>query len=415
LGNDLYKQGEFDEAVQCYNLVLRMDPELLETYFNLGLAHTRKTWYDPALEDLSEVIALNPNLAEAYYTVGLVLEYKGEYTKAIEQYRRALEVDPHYEKAAGQIEVARKKEKGRLSSTSSSDAKTENKVSEELANFEPYIEKVKVTLDDFAGPEKTKTIIRRLCQTLAHTELVKRRGSQVPKGILVHGEPGTGKTHLARIMAHILGATFYNVKASDIRNLWYGMSERNLDKLFADAARHERSVIFFDEFDDLGARRTDNPGDCRADRGLVSCLLRNMDGLGSRQNNVIVLAATNDLAVIDKALLRPGRFTYCIKIDQPDRAALEQLFEIHLRLARMAPEPLPISEIDGGRLARKCVGLVGDDVREIVVRALDNQIREEIEHGSPYTLTTDHLLAEVDAYRQERKSEERLPAGFTVR
>jgi tetratricopeptide (TPR) repeat protein len=112
LANDYYKIGEFDKAIEHYNKALELRPDLLETYFNRGLAYTRKGLYDHAQEDLNKVIELNPNLAEAYYTRGLIHEYKLEYPLAINDYNKALEVDPKYNKAETQKLVARNKMAG---------------------------------------------------------------------------------------------------------------------------------------------------------------------------------------------------------------------------------------------------------------------------------------------------------------
>jgi len=111
LANDFYRANDFDRAIEHYTKALEINPKLVETYFNRGLAHTRKLDYENAVSDFTVVLELNPNVAEAYYTRGLIYEYTQEYELAIKDYKRALEINPAYKKAKEQLDATLKKRK----------------------------------------------------------------------------------------------------------------------------------------------------------------------------------------------------------------------------------------------------------------------------------------------------------------
>lgn len=177
--------------------------------------------------------------------------------------------------------------------------------------------------DEFGGLDQVKARARELVETpLKYRQALEAIGARPVKGVLFTGEPGTGKTMLARIIAGSAGAAFYQISGPEIVSKWYGESEKILRAVFDHAAKQERSIIFFDEIDSVAMPRS---GDAHeASKRLVAQLLTEMDGFTSK-DNVVVIAATNRPQDIDVALRRPGRFDWTIEFPLPsegDRAAI---------------------------------------------------------------------------------------------
>lgn len=174
------------------------------------------------------------------------------------------------------------------------------------------------SFDDFGGYPEVIARARELIETpLEHHEQLKRIGARPIKGVLFTGEPGTGKTHLARIIAARSGATFYEVSGPEIFSKWYGQSEELLRRIFEDAAAHGPAIIFFDEIDSVAGQRGDETHE--ASKRVVAQLLTLMDGFSAEQN-VVVIAATNRPDDIDVALRRPGRLDWEIDFPLPTEA-----------------------------------------------------------------------------------------------
>jgi transitional endoplasmic reticulum ATPase len=172
-----------------------------------------------------------------------------------------------------------------------------------------------LSFDDFGGLDQVVHRARELIEIpLEHHEALKKIGARPIKGVLFTGDPGTGKTMLARIIASRASAEFYEISGPEVFSKWYGESEELLRKIFADAAKHERSIIFFDEIDSVAAQRADEAHE--VSRRVVAQLLALMDGFTS-DHNVVVIAATNRPGAIDVALRRPGRFDWEIEFPMP--------------------------------------------------------------------------------------------------
>jgi AAA+ superfamily predicted ATPase len=413
-GNDLYRKGDFLGAIDRFTQALQLWPELYEAYFNRALARTRIQDYVPALEDLNKCVELNPGAHDAFYTRGLVREYRGDYPQAALDYARAVSQKPDYDKAFSQLEVCVNKalDLGRRSGGSAQEG-TGAKDSE-LTSFEPFMEKVSgLSLDDYGGDTEHKNLIRRLCKLFSHRDLIKKRGGHLPGGILLHGEPGTGKTYLAKIFANEVDAAFYSIRSSDIFSKWLGDSSKNMQNLFDEAAKHDHAVIFFDEIDAIASKRSLDHDTLRAERRVMSALLMSMDGITDKYENVIVLGATNDFEALDPALRRPGRFDHILKIERPNVDALHEIYKIQVRLVRQrADEPLIADDIDCVRLARESQGFVGDDVKEVVERCVNREILTEIDSDSSYQVTTSQLIAEIEEYKKDKSEGKHRPIGF---
>lgn len=215
-------------------------------------------------------------------------------------------------------------------------------VDEDLAQYIVKPGETKLTFDSFGGYEDVKARARELIETqLDRADELRKIGAKPVKGVIFTGAPGTGKTHLARIIADVADAVFYLVSGPSIVSKWVGDSEEALRRLFEDAAKKSRAIIFFDEIDSIAARRSsDSNGESKR---VVAQLLTLLDGF-EVDSNVIVIAATNRVEDIDDALLRPGRFDWEIEFKLPTQA--DRLEILKLKASELETEEhLPLEEL----------------------------------------------------------------------
>jgi cell division protease FtsH len=220
--------------------------------------------------------------------------------------------------------------------------------------------KSSVTWEDVAGVEETKEELREVVEFLSDPKRFKRLGAKVPKGILLHGPPGTGKTLLAKAVAHESGANFFSQSASSFIEMFAGLGAARIRRLFKEARENAPAIVFIDELDAVGAERG---SDISGERDqTLNQLLVEMDGFDAR-DNVVVMAASNLLEKLDKAMLRPGRFDRQVFVPPPDRRGRERILEVHTR-----DKPLA-QDIDLDRVARHAAGLTGADLANLANEA----------------------------------------------
>lgn len=224
-----------------------------------------------------------------------------------------------------------------------------------------------VTYDDLGGMRDTIDALREMVELpLRHPELFQRLGVDPPKGVLLHGPPGTGKTRLARAVANESDARFFHIAGPEIMGSAYGESEKRLRELFEQAAEQAPSIVFIDEIDSIAPKRSQVTGE--AEKRLVAQLLSLMDGLEPRQN-LVVIAATNRPEAIDEALRRPGRFDREIVVGVPDERGRREILAIHTRGMPLAPE------VDLDELSRQTYGFVGADLAALTREAALEAVR----------------------------------------
>ena len=223
--------------------------------------------------------------------------------------------------------------------------------------------KNKVTFKDVAGISEAKEEVWEIVEFLRNPEKVRNLGGTIPKGVLMVGPPGTGKTLLARAIAGEAGVPFYTISGSDFVEMFVGVGASRVRDMFAEAKKHSPCLIFIDEIDAVGRHRGHGVGGGHDEREqTLNALLVEMDGFTANEN-VIVIAATNRVDVLDPALLRPGRFDRQVTVNLPDAAGREQILRVHARKVKLAPE------VDLGPIARATTGFSGAELANLVNEA----------------------------------------------
>ncbi|SFR58481.1 ATPase family associated with various cellular activities (AAA) [Microbacterium azadirachtae] len=239
-------------------------------------------------------------------------------------------------------------------------------------------------LSDVAGMSDVKRRIEATFLVPARNpELREMYAASLRGGLLLYGPPGCGKTFLARALAGELGANFFSASITDILDPYVGASERNLHDLFVAARASSPAVIFFDEIDTLGQRRS-SLRNAAAMRNVVNQLLIELDGVDGSNEGIYVLAASNQPWDIDPALRRPGRFDRTVFVGPPDAAAREAIFVAHLRKR-------PIGELDVKALARATEGLSGADIAFVCSAAAEAALMDSVGTGRARPITMDDL------------------------
>ena len=224
-------------------------------------------------------------------------------------------------------------------------------------------EKGRVTFNDVAGVDEEKEELEEIVEFLKSPKKFTDMGARIPKGVLLVGQPGTGKTLLAKAVAGEAGVPFFFISGSDFVEMFVGVGASRVRDLFDEAKKKAPCIIFIDEIDAVGRQRGAGLGGGHDEREqTLNQLLVEMDGFTANEG-VIVLAATNRPDVLDKALLRPGRFDRQIVVSAPDVKAREQILEVHSRKKRLAPD------VDLKTIAKNTSGFSGADLENVLNEA----------------------------------------------
>jgi SpoVK/Ycf46/Vps4 family AAA+-type ATPase len=247
------------------------------------------------------------------------------------------------------------------------------------------------TFADIGGLDEVKKAIHRMIiLPFQRADLYERYRRRAGGGVLFYGPPGCGKTMLARATASECGLPFSNVRIEEIVDPFFGVSERNLHDMFEQARRASPCVLFLDELDALGFARSKHSGS--VGRQLVDQLLQELDSIGSENDAMLVVAATNAPWDVDDALKRPGRFDRLLFVPPPDEAARVRILETLL-------SGRPAEALDIRNLARKTPLFSGADIAALVERAIDAVIDEALETGAERPLRMTHFNTALTTMR----------------
>ncbi len=220
--------------------------------------------------------------------------------------------------------------------------------------------KIKVTFDDVAGIDESKAELEEIVDFLKNAERYQKLGARIPKGVLLVGAPGTGKTLLAKAVAGEAGVPFFSISGSDFVEMFVGVGASRVRDLFDQAKKHAPCIIFVDEIDAVGRQRGAGMGGGHDEREqTLNQLLVEMDGFDPH-TGIIVIAATNRPDILDNALLRPGRFDRQVMLDRPDVQGREQILRVHAKGKPLA------DDVDLKLLAKRTPGFTGADLSNLI-------------------------------------------------
>jgi len=343
---------------------------------------------------LDSILSRNKACAEAYLLLAKIFQKRGMREEARKKYGAASIIDESWHDAAleawlGKGETPSPAKAATLPSDENEEAESPAAVLAQATAAVPDAmdepELPKTTFDDVGGMEDVIQRIRmNIIYPFKNPEVFKKFKKRPGGGILMYGPPGCGKTHIARATAGECGSTFMAISITDILSKWLGESEQRLHQLFELARRRSPAVIFIDEIDAIGGSRSNTSATMAP---IVNVLLTEMDGVVSKNENLMVLAATNTPWRVDDALRRPGRFDRILFVPPPDIPAREAILRVHLR-------DLPVEKLELSKLAQMTDLFSGADLRAAIDRASEKAIYQEMQTGRP-TKVTQALLVEA--------------------
>ena len=331
--------------------------------------------------------------ADEYVSSAIEKEKKKEYDGARTYYLMAAKTIFEAAKRSPQELKKRRMEKaGKLTERANSLPKAikEGGQKGEKEEVVKMVEKPKINFDQVAGLHEVKEKIKDLIITpFLYPDVAKKWKVRTGGGVLLYGPPGTGKTLLAKAVAGELDADFFYIKASDVMSKWVGESEKKVAELFTKARESSKAVVFIDEIDALLPKRTGQSSTVMA--RVVPQFLAEMDGMDSKNDKILIMAATNVPWILDEAVLRPGRFDFKVYINVPDIEARRKIIELNL--------DVPLEEnFNFDELASLTDGYSGADMRLICDEAKRMMFRREID-GTDSVLKTAHVSEVLERVR----------------
>ncbi len=373
--------GRYEEAEHEFREALAMAAHNNDLKVGLANVYYQQEKNSQALVILEDLIEKSGAPAAAHVLYTRLLLRQGDVPNAVAQYKLGLEKDPDAadDELNRRLGIGPEDQAGEVY-----EGRTRASWDDDPGEMETEIERPQIDFQDVGGMQTLKEEIgMKIIYPLKHPEMYEAYGKAIGGGILMYGPPGCGKTHLARATAGEINAGFISVGISDVLDMWIGNSERNLREVFQQARFNKPCVVFFDEVDALGGRRSDMQSG--GARQLINQFLSEMDGVESNNDGVLVLAATNAPWHVDPAFRRPGRFDRVLFVPPPDREARSEVLRIHLKNK-------PQENIDFQQVAKKTDQFSGADVKAIIDAAVENKLREAMRVGRPMPLTTQDLL-----------------------
>jgi transitional endoplasmic reticulum ATPase len=395
LADTLASAGRYSEAVQEYRVLLETSPLDIELQLALADSYFQMEKLSEAAVILESLISKSSPPAAACVMYARVALREGRVDVAVTRYKQALEIDP----GAADEELSE-----RLG-VSLDDEYRDDDDEEEIIEgrvrigsdgvdslFEPELERPRVRFQHVGGMDALKDEIRvKIIYPIEHPEVYQAYGKSLGGGIMLYGPPGCGKTYLARATAGEISASFLSIGINDVLDMWMGNSEKRLHQVFEQARGNTPSVLFFDEVDALGGRRSDMSSG--AGRQLINQFLAELDGAENSNDGVLVLAATNAPWHVDPAFRRPGRFDRVLFVPPPDESARADILRLHCA-------GKPTRDIDYAYLAKKTAKYSGADLRAILDLAIEAKLTESIKKGGPpLPITGKDLLRAIKSHR----------------
>ena len=258
-----------------------------------------------------------------------------------------------------------------------------------------------VDWDDVGGLDELKEELREAVEwPIKHKEAFEYVDVEAPKGILLHGPPGTGKTMIAKALATMTDYNFISIKGPELLSKWVGESEKGVREIFRKARQAAPCIIFLDEVDALVPRRGSGDSGSHVTENVVSQILTEIDGL-EELHNVLIIGATNRLDIVDEALLRPGRFDRIIEVPNPDSKGREQIFMIHSKKKPLA------NDVNITKIVELTNGFSGAEITAITNRAailaLKRHVNTKSENIKDIKITQQDLLDSIDKVKPRKK------------
>lgn len=392
LADSLLQRGRAEEAEQEYRAALALSPHEASLKVGLARAFSEQQKDSEASVVLEELLKHRDVPPEAYLLNAKLLFRAGEVGRAVAQYKAAVDDDPSVadEDFANLLGISNEEEFddefGEVV-----DGRMRVPWDESGDDLDLQQERPTIRFSDVGGMESLKEEIRlKIIYPLQHAEMFAAYGKPVGGGILMYGAPGCGKTHLARATAGEINAAFLSVGINDVLDMWIGNSERNLHGIFEQARRSQPCVLFFDEVDALGARRSDMR--TSGGRHLINQFLSELDGVNASNDGLLILAATNAPWHLDPAFRRPGRFDRVLFVPPPDPLAREDILKILC-------EEKPTDSIDFRQVAKKTNTFSGADLKAVVDLAIESKLQEAMREGTIKPLTTKDLVKAAKQHR----------------
>ncbi|HVG10814.1 MAG TPA: AAA family ATPase [Thermoanaerobaculia bacterium] len=390
LAEVLAQAQRWGEAEAELRETLRIDPEEEEAKLELARVLHRQKRSSEAIFLLRQLGSPSDRIrGRSHRLAADVLLDLGQVERAREEYRKAVEADPAQEDEAFAEQIDPDDDDDLAAGRGPSRISLRHDDEPDSVRIEP--ETPTISFADVGGLESLKEEIRlKIIHPMKHPELFAAYGKEVGGGVLLYGPPGCGKTFLARATAGEVRSPFLAVGIHDVLDMWLGQSERNLHGIFEQARIKKPCVLFFDEVDALGAKRTDLR--TSAVRQIINQFLAELDGVRGSNSGVLILAATNAPWHLDSALRRPGRFDRVIFVPPPD-------FPGRTEILRLLMRGKPAEKIDFEHLAKKTAEFSGADLKAVVDRAVEAKLMEAMRSGVPHPLTTKDLLEAASKVR----------------
>ncbi|GJM35764.1 MAG: cell division control protein 48 CDC48 [Saprospiraceae bacterium] len=393
LCNALMKQKRYQDAEIEYKDALKLAPNDVQLKIGLANAFHGQDKTSLGLVIIEEIINLPTPPANGWLVYARLLLKAGQAGEAKSAYENAIMLNNNLKDTFLESEINLKAQEGRSSEPEKIKLRAGGDLDEEV-DKSIDLERPKLNFEDVGGMEKIKEEIRmKIIHPLQHPEIYQAYGKKIGGGILLYGPPGCGKTFLARATAGQINSSFIPVGISDILDMYIGQSERNLHAIFQKARSLKPCVLFFDEVDALGAKRSDMRQS--AGRHLINQFLSELDGMDDN-DGLLVLGATNAPWHLDDAFRRQNRFGRVIFIPPPDESAREAILQLKLK-------DKPIGDIDYKRLAKKSAEFSGADLEGAIDLAIESKLAEAMRKGIPQPMETKDLEAAIKKQKPTTK------------